>query len=130
MKKFILFFILMFVVSSTTAFAEGEYDGIWFSPIGYISMHESNGMLGFILLEIGDDQTMWSVSAGALDGNEASMRSIPVTSQDPTILFDLVFDSDTNVTAIIKRCTPEALCEKINFLIDQLGGIVQGEKIW
>ena len=130
MKKFILFFILMFVVFSNTAFAEGEYDGIWNTPIGFISIHENNGMLGAILLQVGNDMTLWTVSAGVLEGNEARFRSIPLTSKDPTTVIDVTFESEDIFSANAVACTPEALCEEFNMIEEQLGWPIQGEKIW
>ncbi len=71
MKKFIFLFFLMFSVSSSTAFAQGEYDGIWNAPFGYAAINENYGVIGLQILTPVYEEDVdgyvgmgWSIYAG------------------------------------------------------------------
>ncbi len=129
MKKFILFFVLLFCVSSTTAFAEGEFDGIWLTPIGFISMHENDGIL--VAVQLQADARRWFPYTGVLKGNKATVTSVPfIADEDAVVVLDVEFHDDSNATATGVSCEPVELCAEFGALVEQLGGEFEAQKIW
>ncbi len=134
MKKFILFFILILFVSSTTAFAEGQYDGIWDTPYGFATISENNGTIGFQILTpvyeedvdgyVGVD---WQFFYGELKGNEVQLTEISFIPETDLSTVDLIFDSVTTFRAVLRSCEPAELCQDILPLIDKE---FSGEKFW
>lgn len=91
-----------------TAHAAGTYDGIWSltqngSQVGYVSIHENNGM--FVMVELKANETFWGAYSGARNGSSASLSTLVHSGN--TSQFDLTFSSTSSGTAIETACTPK-----------------------
>lgn len=134
MKKIILLLFLTFFLSSTAAFAAGQYDGIWNTPFGFVTVNENNGLIGFQILtpvyeeEVDDYVGMaWSVYVGELKGNAVHLTEVVVIKDTDIKTMDVIFDSDTTMRAVIRSCEPVELCHDIFSLLNQE---FSGEKFW
>lgn len=101
MKKIMSFItVVLFFMTVSSVFAEGEYDGIWSSPAGFISIQEKNGTL--IVLNLMSDMS-WEAYQGQLNGNTTTTTTLlsPVN-----LVNDVVFTSTTSATVTQRTCSP------------------------
>lgn len=108
MKK-IVCAVLLFFASSVMA-DEGKFDGIRYSDvIGYISVHERNGIM--IVIRLSESMRLWEAHMGPRNGNTFRIETIKspgaITVTNITMTSDITFSAtqeSCRVTDFIYSC--------------------------
>ena len=93
--------ILAFIVSNSV-FADGQYDGIWYSnDMGYFSVHENKGTV--VIVSLSPHNNMAGTIQGTRNGNTIRAKSIESADLVKEVT-KIIMTSDTTFTAIQESC--------------------------
>ena len=125
-RSILTLLVIVLLLGSTYAIAhaQGQYDGIWYSPgyNDYMTVNECNGKL--IVVDL-DPSGTYTAYLGTLQGNYVSLHSIYSLYVD--IVVDVTFTLPTTGTATQVSCRPSCpscYCTAPN------GATFQLKKIW
>lgn len=70
--------ILFLLIFPHIAFAQGQYDGIWYSPAAetFATVHQKGSAIAFVLLGDSEENIFWEAQAGSLRGNVLTTKTI------------------------------------------------------
>ncbi len=119
-----MIYIILTLTVSTSVFADGHYDGIWYSKnTGYYSIHENNGTVIIVSLSAYDKIRV--TSQGIRKGKTIRAESVEGSSvvRDVT---KIIMTSDTTFTAVQESC--ERIYQEY-YCLHPDGYIFYGQKI-
>ena len=97
-----MIFAIFLLTVSSSVFAGGQYDGIWYSKdTGYYSIHENNGTV--IIVGLSHLNKNWGTSEGARNGNTILAKSVEGSGVVRGVT-SIIMTSDTTFTAVQESC--------------------------